>query len=160
MRRPRRIETADVPKLSEGTAPITEPSRSMPVEAGTNVTKEPKLEKTINQLKALSPPCATELPKPSSIPAATPRKRRMASVLDAIMESVKTSTPASAEILRTEAKVSRKNDDASMAQTITETGPAEVPAKAGPSESAPITLEMESVLRNPNLLLLKHLLKS
>ena len=59
----------------------------------------------------------------------------MASVLDAVMESVKTSTPASAEALNTEAKVSWKNDDASMAQTISE---------AGPSESAPITLEKES----------------
>jgi hypothetical protein len=45
-RRPRRIETAGVPKLSEGAAPITEPGRSMPVEARTNLTEEPKLEKT------------------------------------------------------------------------------------------------------------------
>jgi hypothetical protein len=85
----------DVPKLSEGATLITEPSRSMPAKAKTNVTKEPKLEKTVEPLKALCPPCAIELPKPSSIPAATPRKRRMASVLDDVMESVKTSTPAS-----------------------------------------------------------------
>jgi hypothetical protein len=96
-------------------------------------------------LKALSPPCATELSKPSNIPATTPRKRRMASVLDAIMESVKTSTPDSAEALRTEAKVLGKNDAASMAQSTTETGPAEVPAEAGPSETATATLEKESV---------------
>jgi hypothetical protein len=134
-RRPRHIETADMPKLIEGAAPITEPSRSMPVEARTNVTEEPKLEKMTEQLKALSPPCATELPKPSNIPAATPRKRRMASVLDAVMESVKTSTPASAKALRTETKVLGKNDAASMAQTITETRPAEVPAEAGPSKN-------------------------
>jgi hypothetical protein len=76
-----------------------------------------------------------ELPKPLSIPAMTPRKRRMASVLDVVMESVKTSIPASAKALNTEAKVSWKNDDASMAQTITE---------VRPSESAPITLEKES----------------
>jgi hypothetical protein len=101
MRRPRRIKTADVPKLNEGVAFVTEPGRSMPVEARTNLTEELKLEKTTEQLKALSPPCATELPKPSSIPATTPRKRRMSSVLDAIMEFVKTSTPASAEALGT-----------------------------------------------------------
>jgi hypothetical protein len=143
-RRPRRIETADVPKLSEGAAAITELSHSMPVEARTNVTKEPKLEKMAEQLKALSPLCDSELPKPSSIPAASPRKRRMTSVLDAVMESVKTSTPASAEALGTEAKVSRKNDDASMVQTITETGPTEVPPKVGPSKIAPMTLEKKS----------------
>jgi hypothetical protein len=91
--RPMRIETADVPKLSERVAPVIEPDRSMPVEAKTNPTKEPKLEKTAEPLKVLSPPCTTELPKPSNIPTATPRKRRMASVLDAM----KTSTPASVE---------------------------------------------------------------
>jgi hypothetical protein len=88
-RRPRRIEMVDVPKLSEVVIPVIEPCRSMPVEASTNPTEEPKLEKTTEQLKALSSSRATEPPKPSSIPAATPRKRRMASVLDAIMESVK-----------------------------------------------------------------------
>jgi hypothetical protein len=45
--RPRRIETDDVPKLIEGAAPITKLSRSMLVKARTNVTEEPKLEKTI-----------------------------------------------------------------------------------------------------------------
>jgi hypothetical protein len=45
--RPRRIETADVPKLSEGVSPIIEPGRSMPVEARTNPIEEPKLEKTV-----------------------------------------------------------------------------------------------------------------
>jgi hypothetical protein len=49
-RRPRRIETVDVSKLSEGVAPITEPGRSMPVKARTNPTEEPKLEKTTEQL--------------------------------------------------------------------------------------------------------------
>jgi hypothetical protein len=138
-RRPKRIETADVPKLIEGTAPISEPSRSVPVEARTNVTEEPKVEKTAEQLKALSPPYATELPKLSNIPAATPRKRRISSVLDAVMESVKTSTPVSAK----EAKVSKKSDETGKAQTISKAGPSEVPTKARPSESAPIILEKE-----------------
>jgi hypothetical protein len=113
--RPRCIETTDVPKLSERVALVTEPGRSMPVEAKTNSTEEPKLEKTTEPLQALSPPCTTELTKPSNIPVATPRKRRMASVLDAVMESVKTSTPASTEALRTEAKVPGGNDAANMA---------------------------------------------
>jgi hypothetical protein len=142
MRRPRRMETADVPKLIEGSALICEPSRSVLVIARTNVTEEPKVEKTSEQLKAPSPPHATELPKPSNIPATTPRKRRMASVLDVVMESVKTSTPASAEAPRTEAKVSKKSDEAGMAQTIFEARHS-VPAKARSLEIALIILEKE-----------------
>jgi hypothetical protein len=134
-----------VPKLSEGVAPMTEPGHPMPVEVRKNPTEEPKLEKTAEQLKALSPQCTTELPKSSSIPATSPRKRRMASVLDVVMESVKTSTPASAEAPSTEAKVSKKSDEAGMVQTISEAGPSEVLIEARPSESAPIILEKEGV---------------
>jgi hypothetical protein len=113
--RPRRIETTDVPKLSERVATVTDTGRSMPAEAKSKPVEVPKLEKMTEQLKALSPPCTTELPKPSSIPAVTPMKRRMASVLDVVMESVKTYTPATTEVPRTEAKVSKKSDDAGMA---------------------------------------------
>jgi hypothetical protein len=132
-------------KLNEGVAPVTEPGRSMPIEARANPTEEPKLQKTSDQLKALSPPCATELPKPSSIPTATPRKRRMASVLDTVMESVKTSTPASAEALGTQSKYLRKTTNANIAQTPAEAGPSESPVEARPSETTPVTLEKESV---------------
>jgi hypothetical protein len=97
MRRPRRIETTNVPKLIEGSAPIFEPSRSMPVVARTNVIQETKVEKTAKQLNALSPPHNIELSKLSNIPATTPRKRRMTSVLDVVMEYVKTSTYAFAK---------------------------------------------------------------
>jgi hypothetical protein len=141
--RPRRIETADMPELSERVALVTEPSRSMPVEANSKPTEEPKLEKTTKQLKALSPPCTIELSKPSSIPSVTPRKIRMTSVLDVVMESIKTSTPASVEASSMEAKVSKESDEAEVAGTISEAGPSEVPAKARPLESAPIILGKE-----------------
>jgi hypothetical protein len=132
-------------KLSEGVVPAIEPGHVMPVEASTNPTEEPKLEKTIEQLKALSPSCAMVLLKPSSIPIVTPRKRRMASVLDAVMESVKTSAPVSAEALSTQAKDSRRTGDANTTHTLAEAGPSEAPAEARPSETAPITLKKESV---------------
>jgi hypothetical protein len=67
----------------------------------------------------------------------------MASVLDAVMESVKTSTPASAEAPNTAGKVSKKSDKAGMAQTFSEIGPLKVPAEARPSESASMILEKE-----------------
>jgi hypothetical protein len=143
-RRPRRIETTDVPKLVERAAPIAEPSHSVPVEAKTEPAEESKLEKAAEQLKALSPPCTTKLPKPSRIPATTSRKRRMASVLDAIMESVKTSTPVSAEAPSTEGEISKKSNEAGMAQTVSKIGPSEVPTEARPLESAPMILEKGS----------------
>jgi hypothetical protein len=142
MRRPRRIETAEVLKLIEGSASMSEPSHSVPVEARIEPAEEPKLEKAVEQLKALSPLCITELPKASRIPATTPRKRRMDNVLDAVMESVKTSIPAFAEAPSTEGEILKKSDEAGMAQTVSEAGPS-VSAKARPSEIAPLILEKE-----------------
>jgi hypothetical protein len=60
MHRPRRIETTEVPKLIEGSAYMSEPSRFVPVKARTSVTEESKIEKTAEELKVLSPPCVTE----------------------------------------------------------------------------------------------------
>jgi hypothetical protein len=67
----------------------------------------------------------------------------MDSVLDVVMESVKTSTAASTEVPSTEAKVLKKSDEAEMARTISEAGPSEVPAEARLSESTPIILGKE-----------------
>jgi hypothetical protein len=43
--RPKRIETAEVPKLIEGSTSISEPSHFVPVESKTEPAKEPKLKK-------------------------------------------------------------------------------------------------------------------
>ena len=133
---------AEVPKLIGGPASMSEPSRSVPVEARTELVEESKLEKAAEQLKALSPPCITELLNASRIPATTPRKRRMTSVLDAVMESVKTLNPASAEVPSTEGEILNKSDEAGMVQTISEAGPS-VSAEARPSKNAPLILEKE-----------------
>jgi hypothetical protein len=136
--RPRRIEMADVPKIIEGVeiAPSAAGSGPvMPIETCTDSTEEPKSEKAAEQLKVLSPATTTELLKPSSVSATTPRKRRMASVLDVVLESVKTSAPASAEAPSEQIK------DAGEAAA---TSVANAPTKAGPSEIAPITLVEES----------------
>jgi hypothetical protein len=137
-RRPRRIETADVPKLIEGveTAPsVVESGHVMPIETCTDLAKEPKLEKAAEQLKVLSPATTTELPKPPSVSMATPRKRRMTSVLDAVLESVKTSAPASIEAPSEQIKDAREAVATSVANA---------PAKVGPSKIAPIALVEES----------------
>jgi hypothetical protein len=103
-----------VSKLIEESASMSKSSRSMPVEAKTEPAEEPKLEKVAEQLKALSPPCITELPKASRFPATTPRKRRMASLLNSVMEYVKTSTPASAEARSIEGEILKKSNEADV----------------------------------------------
>jgi hypothetical protein len=66
----------------------------------------------------------------------------MASMLDAVIESVKASTPASAEAPNIEGEVLKKSDETGTAQAISETGPS-VFAKAKPSKTTPLILEKE-----------------
>jgi hypothetical protein len=139
---PKRIETAEVLRPIEGSSSVSEPSRSAPVEARTEPAEGPELKKAIEQPKALSPLRETELQKASKIPAATPRRRRMASVLDAVMESVKVPTPASAP--DTESEALKKSGEAGMAQATSEARPS-TPAEAYSLRAAPLTLEKESV---------------
>jgi hypothetical protein len=110
--RPRYIETVVVPEFGEGTsskaegehaAPATGSAEGStivlkvttagPTEAKGESAEEPQVERTVKMPEILSPPAEAELPKVQKAPAATP-KRRMASVLDAVMETTKTLTPA------------------------------------------------------------------
>ena len=95
-RRLKPIGTADVPKLTKRAeaAPLaTETTPVMPIEAIADPTKEPKSEKVAEQPNMM----VTSLPKLSAATTTTPRKRRMASVLDALLESVKTPPPTFAK---------------------------------------------------------------
>jgi hypothetical protein len=135
--RPKRVETAERPGPIEGSSSVTEPSHSAPAEARTELAEEPKLKEAVEQPKALSPLRETELSKASKIPAATPRRRRMASVLDAVMEFVKVQTPASAP--NTEGKALKKYDE----DGTSEARPL-APAEAHPSGTAPLIEEKEN----------------
>jgi hypothetical protein len=119
--RPRYIETATVPKLGEGTSSTAEaePALAIPrekltelpkvptvgpvetlkhgAEAKEKAAKKPELGKTVWLPKILSPLAELELPKVSKAPATTPKRRRMASVLDAILETTRVLTPAPAK---------------------------------------------------------------
>jgi hypothetical protein len=132
----------EVPRPIEGSSSVSEPSRSAPVEARTESAEELELKKATEQPKAISPLQETELPKASKIPAATPRRRRMASVLDAVMESVKVQTPTSAP--DTEGEALKKPDEAGMAHATSEAGPS-IHVEAYPPGAAPLTVEKESV---------------
>jgi hypothetical protein len=91
---------------------------------------------TEEQPKLLSPPIVAGLPKLSTTTTMTPRKRRMASVLDAILESMKTPTPASAEAS------GEKIEDAREVVTASASS---IHVEAGPSGATPVKLVGESL---------------
>jgi hypothetical protein len=75
---------------------MRKPSRpKRPAEAKEKTVEEPELEEPAELPKILSPPPEPELPKVSKVPAITPKRRRMASVLDAVLESTRAPTLAS-----------------------------------------------------------------
>jgi hypothetical protein len=96
-----------------------------PAETKEEVAKKPELEKVIVLPEILSPPVEAELPKVVKVPTTTPKRRRMASVLNAVMEVTRALTPVPA----------RKITEAVAAHAKTE---AEPPA---PMEAEPAAAE-------------------
>jgi hypothetical protein len=107
------IESAVVPEFGAGSssaakatdaAPIaqsTEEATVMPkvpiaepVEAKVDRAEESKIEEIIKVLKILSPLTETKLSKVQKAYVATPKRRRMANVLDAMLETTKVLSPA------------------------------------------------------------------
>jgi hypothetical protein len=136
-----------VPKLAEGTSSTAEPgqpalagskeeSAEVPKVSAIGSAKAPKhaadakgkaveeleLGETAELPKILSPPLELELPKVSKAPTITPKRRRMASVLDVVLESTKASTPAHA----------KETAEAATAHAEPEAGPS-VPIETEPA---------------------------
>jgi hypothetical protein len=63
-------------------------------EAKDDAAEELELEKIVMLPKTLSPPAEAELPKVTKAPAITLKRRRMASVLNAVVETTRALTPA------------------------------------------------------------------
>jgi hypothetical protein len=76
-----------------------------PAKAKDDTVEEPKVEETVKMPEILSPPVEANLLKMQKGPAATPKRRRMASVLDAVMETTKALTPAPIKKVAEVAKV-------------------------------------------------------
>jgi hypothetical protein len=112
-----------------------------PTEAKEKTTKKPELRKSAEQPKTLSPPHEPELPKVSKVPAITLKRRRMANVLDAVMETSKVQTPALAPDRKGE--IPKKSSEAGMTLDTAEAGPS-APIEAYASEAIPLTLEEEN----------------
>jgi hypothetical protein len=127
---PKHIESAETASTAMETA------LAMSIEASIDPIKEPESEKTVEQPKVLSPSVVIGLSKPSSTTTVTPRKRRMATVLDAVLESMKAPTPASAEAFGEKSEDAREAITASMANVL---------AEARPSKDALVGLVEESV---------------
>jgi hypothetical protein len=102
-----------VPEFGEGTSSTAEAKQVAPTvqsaeesfvlpkvhtvelaETKDDAAEEPKSEKIVIMPEILSPTAKAELPKMQKTPTATPKRRRMASVLDAVMETTKALCPA------------------------------------------------------------------
>jgi hypothetical protein len=109
-----------------------------PTEAKEKTTEESELRKSVERPKTLSPSQEPKLPKVLKIPAITRKRRRMASVLDAVMEPSKVQTPVSAPDRKGE--IRKKSSEAGMSLDTTEAGPS-APIEAYGLEAIPLTLE-------------------
>jgi hypothetical protein len=116
----------------------TEAALVMLIKTRGDPVKEPELEKVAKQPKVLSCPTMTTLPKLLATATTTLRKRRMASVLDGVLESMK--TPASAKSSSGKIEGAREVVTASASSAH---------AEAGPSETAPVKLMGESLPKKP-----------
>jgi hypothetical protein len=130
--RPRYIEPAIVPEFGEGASSNAEARQATPIvqsieepivvpkvptvgpaEAKDDKAEEPQVEKIVKMPEILSPPAEAKLPKVQKAPAATPKMRRMASVLDAVLETTKALSP----------RPTKKNAEAAKVQDETKVGP-------------------------------------
>jgi hypothetical protein len=138
--RPRYIEPAIVPEFGEGTSSTAEAKQTAPIvqsaeesivvpkvptvgpaEAKDDAAEEPKLEKIVKMPEILSPPSKAELLKVQKAHAATPKRRRMASMLDAVLETTKALSPAPMKKIAEAVKVQAEAEAGPLAPIETKT---------------------------------------
>jgi hypothetical protein len=153
--RPRYIEPAVVPEFGAGTSSATEIKETVPTTQGTekpavmpkvltvklvetkvDKAEEPKIEEIMKMPEILSPPTEATVPKVQMGSAVTPKRRRMANVLDVVLETTKTLSPAPT---RKVAEASKAQPEADTKQAEVEAATIQAETKAGPS----VPTEME-----------------
>jgi hypothetical protein len=153
--RPRYIEPATVPDFGGETSSATEaerPALTQRIEESAALPKADKIEEPRSEEKKtseiLSPSVGVEAPKIQKDLAATPKRKRMASVLD-VLETIKTSSSTPGKIAKaskaqveTETKLSEA--EATMSRADDETGPSE-PIKEKSSEIGEKAAEEEAI---------------
>jgi hypothetical protein len=90
-----------------------------PVEAKDDKAEKSKVEETMKMPEILSPPAEAKLPKVQKAPAVTPKSRRMASVLDAVLETTKALSPTPTRKIAEVAKVQAEAEAGPSAPTET-----------------------------------------
>jgi hypothetical protein len=170
--RPRYIEPAVVPEFGAGTSSATETKETVPavqsteepalmpkvltvelVETKVDKVEEPKIEKIMKMPEILSLPTEATVPRVQMGSAVTPKRRRMASVLDVVLETTKTLSPAPtrkvAEAFKAQPEAHSKQAEIEVAtiQSETEAGPS-VPTemeRADPKEKSTERIATEKI---------------
>jgi hypothetical protein len=152
--RPRYIETATMPKFDEGASSTIEAEQAAPaIRSAEESTTVPKVsatelaevpiqtaeaeEETAEKLDRdeKTGPLEAELPKVAKTPAITLKRRRMACVLDTVMETTTTLTPAPA----------KKIAEGAISHAETEAGP------SVPTEMEPTATEDRAEQESPDI---------
>jgi hypothetical protein len=90
-----------------------------PAKAKDEKAEEPQVEKVIKVPEILSPPAEADLLKMHKVPVTTPKRRRMANVLDAVIETMKALTLAPAKKTAEAAKIQVEAKAGPLAPTKT-----------------------------------------
>jgi hypothetical protein len=140
---PRYIEPAVVPDFGAGSSSAAKAMITQSAEEPTVMLKEhtvkeiedkvdkanePKVEEIIKMSKILSLPTEANLPKVQKASAATPKRRKMANVLDVVLETTKALSPAPSKKIsqskaKSRAKAGRAEAKATEVQAEAEAGP-------------------------------------
>jgi hypothetical protein len=112
------------------------------VEASVSLVEQPKTKSSMAEehLKLLSPPTVMGLLKLLTTATMTPRKRRMSSVLDAVLKSTKMPTPATTEV---------SDDKIEDVREVATASAFSIHVEAGPSGAKPVELAKESLPEKP-----------
>jgi hypothetical protein len=139
-------QTASITQSAEEPTVMPKTHTVKPVEDKVDKAEEPKVEEIIRMPKNLSPSIEAKLSKLQKTSAATPKRRRMANVLDVVLETTKVFSPAAtkkvAEATKTQAetKTGQAEAEAAQVQTEAEVGPS-VPTKTEPAAPEEKTTE-------------------
>jgi hypothetical protein len=158
--RPRYIEPAVIPEFGEGASSAIKTKEIVPsvqsteelvvmpkvlsvklVETKVDKAEGPKIEEIIKMPEVLSLPTEVDLPKIQKTSAATPKRRRMANVLDVVLETTKVLSPALVKKVvstGTKSQAETETRQAEAAQIQAEIEATQIQAKTGARPSVPV----------------------
>jgi hypothetical protein len=153
---PRYIEPVVIPEFGEGASSAAETKEIVPsmqsteepavmpkllsvklVKTKAGKAERPKIGEITKMPDILSPPTEATTPKVQKVSATTPKRRRMANVLDVVLETTKTLSPAPT---RKVVEASKAQPEADSKQAEIEATKIQAETEAGPS--APTKMEL------------------